>query len=460
VVDNDPLFTSEYVKADMGLYVQDTWTAKRITISPGVRYEYFNSKIREGWSPEGRWVPARWFPEIDHLPLWKNVVPRFGAVYDVFGNGKTAVKFGANTYVRPMAGSFAKKYNPMNTASTDTRDWFDCLLVPGATPSRCDPAFVGAPTYHDNVVQDNEVGPSNNALFGVSANRKPIDGIKRETNREYTASIQHQLIQGLSVTFGWYRRQYYNLIGADNQLVDSSDWTAFTVANPIDGTPLTIYNLNVNKRGQSQIVDFNSTTNTHISNDLELSFMGRLPHAATLFGGWTASKNVESWCNQDDPNGSNQSDLYYSITYLRGGKYCDQRLLSIPYRSDFKLAGTLPLKFGLDFSGTIVSFAGNELNGTWNVPASVFPNGQRTQTTNVQLVQPGTKYLDRWNQVDISVKKNFRSGKVTYSTQMDLYNLLNSSVVITRTQAFGAAYLFPTAILQGRLMRVATQIKW
>src|SRR5207244_12859308 len=100
-----------------------------------------------------------------------------------------------------------------------------------------------------------------------------------------------------------------------------------------------------------QIVDYNSTTNTHISNDFELSFMGRLPHGSTVFGGWTASKNVESWCDQTDPNGSNQADLYYSITYLRGGRWCDQRLLPIASRSDFKLAGTLPLKYGIDFSG-------------------------------------------------------------------------------------------------------------
>ena len=141
-----------------------------------------------------------------------------------------------------------------------------------------------------------------------------------------------------------------------------------------------------------------------------------------------------------DPN---QSDLYYAITFLRGGDGVTSDCCPSPTGHDYKLAGTLPLPYGLDVSGTIVSFAGNELEGNWNVPASEFPNRQRTQTTNVQLVQPGTKYLERWNQVDIAVKKSFRVGKVTYSGQMDLYNLLNSAVVITQTTTYGVGLRLP-----------------
>jgi hypothetical protein len=457
VVTNNPLFTEEYVKADMGFYIQDTWTFKRLTISPGIRYEDFNAGIQEQWSPPGRWVPGRWFAEIDNLPRWRDVTPRFGLVYDVRGDGTTAIKFGANKYVRPMAGSFAKNYNPMRGGGSDTRDWFDVDLIPG-TSTR---SGIAKPTDRDDVVQENEVGPSNSTSFGRAADRQPIDGISRELNYEYTVSLQHQLFSGLSVTAGWYRRNYDKLIGSDNTLLDpATDFTPFTVANPIDGTPLTIYNLNLNKRGQVKTLDYNSDINTHISNDFEFSFNGRLPNGSTVFGNWSASRNVAVTCDNDNPNGWDQSDLYYAITFLRGGRFCDQRKLSIPYRQDFKVAGTLPLPYGFDLSGTIVSFAGNELQATWNVPASVFPNGQRTQTTNVQLIQPGTKFLERWNQVDFAVKKSFRVGRITYSTQMDLYNMLNSSVVLTRNTSYGPSLDFPQTIIQARLMRLVAQIKW
>ena len=110
---------------------------------------------------------------------------------------------------------------------------------------------------------------------------------------------------------------------------------------------------------------------------------GRLPGGSVLFGGWTASRNVSVSCDQENPNGSAMNDLYYDISFQRGGRFCDERLLDIPLRHDFKLAGTLPLPYRFEFSGTIVSFAGNETQVTWDVPASVFPNGQRTAQTLV-----------------------------------------------------------------------------
>ncbi|TFH41135.1 MAG: TonB-dependent receptor, partial [Lysobacterales bacterium] len=59
VVNINPFATEEYVKADIGLYVTDTWTMKRLTVTPGVRYDYLNSQIKEQWRAEGRFVPGQ-----------------------------------------------------------------------------------------------------------------------------------------------------------------------------------------------------------------------------------------------------------------------------------------------------------------------------------------------------------------------------------------------------------------
>ena len=281
------------------------------------------------------------------------------------------------------------------------------------------------------------------------------------TNTEYTVSVQRQLLPNLSITGAWYRRQYYRLIGEDNLALAPSDYIPFQVANPLgNGEMLTIYNQNPSKRGLVDILEYNSDTNTHISNDLELSFNSRLPNGSVVFGGWSAGRNVSVNCDQENPNGSASNDLYYDISFQRGGRFCDERNLAIPYRHDFKLAGTLPLPYGFEFDGTIVSYAGNETQVVWNVPASVFPGGQRTVSTLVRLTPPGTKYLDRWNQVDIAFKRNFRFAGYQFTAQADVYNALNSGVVTTETQTFGPSLEFPNTILQGRLLRLVAQVKW
>jgi hypothetical protein len=454
-----PFGTEEYVKADMGVYAQDSWRYKRLTVNAGLRYEYFNSMIKEQWREAGRFVHGRIFPETKGLPIWHDLTPRFGLVYDLTGDAKTALKFGANKYVRPMAGSFARRYNPMRGQQTDVRDWFDRDLVPG-TSTR---SGVSRPTDGDDIVQDNEIGPSNNRTFGVATARRPIDDIKREYNFEYTASVQRQLLPRLSVTAAWYRRQYYRLIGEDNLLLDPQrDYTAFQVANPLgNGEMITVYNLNPSKRGQVDILEYNSNTNTHISNDIEFSFNSRLPNGSTLFGGWSTHRNVAVTCDNDNPNGnSDYNDLFFDISFVRGGRFCDERNLPIPFRHDFKIAGTLPLPYQMEFSGTIVSYAGNETQTRWDVPASLYPNGQRTQSVVIRLTPPGTKYLDRWNQVDVAIKKNFTFGGYQFTAQADVYNAMNASPVTTQTQDFGPQLDFPNTILQGRLLRMVAQVKW
>ena len=75
---NTPSYSEGDVNADLGVYVQDTWTRKRFTLSPGVRWDYFNGSLPEQVAAAGRFVPDRRFPAQDNLPKWNNVFPRLG----------------------------------------------------------------------------------------------------------------------------------------------------------------------------------------------------------------------------------------------------------------------------------------------------------------------------------------------------------------------------------------------
>src|SRR5207249_2018766 len=136
--------------------------------------------------------------------------------------------------------------------------------------------------------QDNEIGASNNLKFGTAPSRHPAPDLQREYNVEYTASLQHEILRGISLTGAWYRRRFFDLERQKNLLASFSDYTPFQAANPLNnGEMITIYNLNLSKQGQVDLVDATSSINKRTYTGFEVSFMARLPKGGTAFGGWT-----------------------------------------------------------------------------------------------------------------------------------------------------------------------------
>src|SRR5439155_26414672 len=79
-------------------------------------------------------------------------------------------------------------------------------------------------------------------------------------------------------------------------------------------------------------------------------------------------------------------------------------------------------------------------------------------TATVQLVAPGAMYNDRLNQVDARVTKMFRlGGSRRVQAQLDFYNLLNTGSPLGQNNTFGAAWLTPTVIPNGRMLKIGGQ---
>ena len=83
-------------------------------------------------------VAGRCFPDIKGAPDFKALVPRVSGVYDLFGDGRTALKFSASRYDQPITLQNVLRLNPLG-ATNDTRVWTACAL-PGAPnkTSACD----------------------------------------------------------------------------------------------------------------------------------------------------------------------------------------------------------------------------------------------------------------------------------------------------------------------------------
>ena len=440
---NTPVRAKEFLNADLGVFAQDSWRIDRLTVNAGVRLEYFSGKISTQEIGSGRFAPARNFAEVPDMPNWFDIAPRFGVAYDLFGNARTALKATVSRYMRGQTLGFAQRYNPLQLQS-DTRTWNDL--------------------NRDNVAQDDEIGPSNNASFGLPLTTiRPDANIQREYDLEYSAGVQHQLRPGFAVTAAWYRRGTYDQRRTDNLPVSLSDYTLVNVVNPLNGEIVPAYNLNVAKRGLVDQVDVTSTDSElrrRTYNGVELGFNARVGRA-TIFGGWTFDRLIDVVCDsKSDPN-----------TF----RFCDQSKLGLPLRHEFKVAGSYRLPWDIQANLAYQSYAGRELGTNWSISrttryaadctgpctpgALVIPNLTPASLV-LALVAPGAQYYDQLHQVDIGVRKMFKVGIYQFSAQADVFNSLNVSYVKNQNITFGSSLGQPLDVLQPRLLRLAIQMRF
>ena len=186
VVRNSPLYAREgllNLDADLGVYAQDSWKINRLTLNPGIRFYGLRESVDPGNAPAGRFVPGRSFSGIPSLLSWNNVSPRVGAAYDLTGDSKTALKFSYSRYYASVTNQYSS-YRPLS-AQTDQRNWADCAYLPGT--STCNPALIGAAGYHDDIAQDNEIGPSSNSNFGLIPVKRKDPNLARPYNIDTTS---------------------------------------------------------------------------------------------------------------------------------------------------------------------------------------------------------------------------------------------------------------------------------
>jgi hypothetical protein len=472
---NTPLRYKDALIGDLALYAQDTWTINRLTLNGGLRWEYLNSEVSKQSSGAGRFIGERNFDPIP-MPIWKDVAPRFGAVYDLFGNAKTALKVGINRYNESRTTFFANRYNPL---AIDGRSvsWTD-LNVDDIAQGELGCVYL-TPGCEINFAQL----PAN---FGrVQLNRVDAN-FKRVFNVETTAGIQHELLPRVSLSANWYRRTFHRLRVTDNVLRTTADYIPFNIFNPMTGKAFTIYDVSPAAVSRVDQLDTNAGSGRkHVYNAFDVNLNARLPNGGTVFGGFVTERNLRRICDEpDDPN-----------MLL----YCDDWENDIPYRPTLKLAGTYPVGWGINVSASLQSLAGrplglttttgNKISGPGygdtgspvgtnflitratrypaNCPAPC-PAGELVAPTltsasvTVPLVAPGIEFLPRLNQLDLSVAKWFQLGGYRVQGQVDIFNAFNKNTetAYRSTQFATASYLQPSSVMQGRMIRLGMQLKW
>ena len=140
--------------------------------------------------------------------------------------------------------------------------------------------------------------------------------------------------------------------------------------------------------------------------------------------------------------------------------------------------GTVPLPYGFSVSPTWQNNAGAMDLAVWNAPASaIAPTLGRApsacgskaaavcgSTIAIPLIQPGTQYEARRNQLDLRLSKTLQLTKrVRSQLNLDLFNIANNAAIISLNSTFNPAagsttWLRPTKVLDARLLEIGGRI--
>jgi len=133
-----------------------------------------------------------------------------------------------------------------------------------------------------------------------------------------------------------------------------------------------------------------------------------------------------------------------------------------PFQADVKGAASYPLPwFGVMASATLQNRPGPQILARYTVSSAQVQNLGRNLglgTAATQLIAPGTEFGDRVTQLDVRFGKFLRLPHGRIQATADLFNVMNSSGILALNTTFGQAWLHPTQILQGRLVKFGAQL--
>jgi Carboxypeptidase regulatory-like domain len=495
-----PTYSKPHLDHDLGIYLMDTWNYRRLSVTGGIRWEYLDNHIEASTAPAGRFVGARNFPRIDcstnpGISCFKDWSPRLGLVFDLFGDHKTALKAGFGKYNSPLVSGNLNAFNPMFLA-TQTITWVNapttaCQVTPGQTLSTMTTGNPGCFPLGNTFGQGN-IGPNPNLAFGLLPSNHDIDpNYHREYNWQFSAGVQRELYRGVTLNANWNHRIDYQQITVNNLAVPGSAWTPQTITNPLDGSPITLFNLNSSFAGITPALHQTNAPHSlrnNVYNGYELSANARLPRKITLFGGWSLDKMWDRTCdmpttstNYNDPNTLRFCDQSGGNLTVGGINVNSLgQVNGVPYRNEFKASGNIPIKWGFEgalslynapvsstnYTNQLGNFLGQVRSSAlftgavqgfstvnWSVgPTTKYPTdcncgalagtlvdpSLKQGTEVIQLVAPGALLTPRITQLDVTLRRKFRfREKYTLSAEVTMFNATNQSAAITESESLG-----------------------
>ena len=447
---------------EIALYAQDRWTVKRLTLNLGLRFDQYKT-----WSLDTHFGPAILIPtrnfdvKGEDIYNLKDLSPRVGIVYDLFGNGKTAIRGTMNRY----ASGFSTAYWEGNAGSPlaglvantlvnlVTRPWTDANRNFRADCDMANPAANG------------ECG-AGSAAFGRPVVSTVIDPEtltgwgNRGYNWEFNAGVQQELLPRVSLDVVYIRRVNGNFHVTDNRALAPSDYDKYSVVTPADqrlpggGNQVidNLFDLKPAKTVGGVPVDnyrtFSDSYGTQKShwNGVDVNLSAR-PGKLLMGGGFSTGRPFTDNCDVVTKL-DNPSTLY-----------CAPDVKFLTYVKGFA-AYTLPK--GVQIAGTLQNAPGPQIlaNRVYSnaevTPRLGRPLSGGATTTTVNIVEPGTLYGERLNQVDFRIGKVLRFGRTSTNLSFDLYNAFNRDTILGQSINY-ATWQDAQILIQGRIAKISAQ---
>jgi hypothetical protein len=468
-----------------GLFVEDTWTRERLTLQGALRWDRVSSYAPvEGNGTFGKSsflnpepITIQQTPGVD---AYNDITPRAGVAYDLFGNGKTALKLQWGKYLAYAAND--SPYTSTNPGATivrnvQNRGWTD---TNGNLVVDCD-------LLNPNANGECQSAVGNARNFGSSGSAQRVDpsvlngwGV-RPGDYQTSVSLQQQLMPRVSANVDYTHRTFHGFFVIDDVNRNAAtSYESYTLTAPSDprladggGYPVTVFVPTAAANGvQPQtILEQESAIGperTSKWDGFDASANARLGNGLTLQVGTTTGRGYVDTCatatlyNQvagsgaeTGPNPRGCHDVEPWQTELHG------------------LASYTIPKIDVLVSAVVRSQAPSQITASWVVPNSVIaaalghlpPGASATGTTTIGLDDNEHQiYADnRKSQIDMRFARVLRFGRTRTDVGVDLNNLLNTNYATTynTTYQYGtdntprpAGWATPTALYNPRFVRL------